>query len=172
MTGVQTCALPISAAPAETTTQVVDTNASEAAAFYKLFRIPPPPLFQDDFETDKGWIAGVNDANGNTLWERGAPGFPGPEGGAGGSDNCFGTNLTANYGFDANIYLRSPVIDLTAAGLTGAQLALQQLVDTDLSGDLGSIRILRSSDNLQLGAAIATGIEGADSDWGDRKSVV
>ena len=39
---------------------------------------------------------------------------------ANGSMNCFGTNLASNYGANTDIWLRSPEIDLTGPGISGA----------------------------------------------------
>ncbi|NIP91972.1 MAG: hypothetical protein GWO24_00215, partial [Akkermansiaceae bacterium] len=59
-----------------------------------------PPFFSEDFESGAGeWTQGVNDANGNTNWELGTPSAVGPVSGAGGSANCYGTNLSDDYGF-------------------------------------------------------------------------
>ena len=155
------------AAPAESTTVIVDRNATEAAAFYKVFRVPPPPVFEDDFESERGWITAVNDANGNTLWERGAPGNVGPATGAHASATCFGTNISADYAEEADIILRSPPIDLTGPGITGARLTFQQFKDIEAGFDMGSIRVLRVSDDSPLGADLATSIDGISGDWSE-----
>lgn len=157
--------VPAAETPAGTTTRLVDVNAAEPEAFYKVFRLPPPPLFEDDFETDTGWTTGVNDGNENTVWERGAPGNVGPPAGASGSASCFGTNLTSNYAFDADAFLRSPPIDLTGDGLASARLSMQQFKDTEAGFDFGSIRVLRASDHVQLGADIVAVIDGLSADW-------
>ena len=79
-----------------------------------------PPIFEDDFETDKGWTAIVNDGTGNTVWERGTPaGTTGPLSGADGSANAWCTNL-GDYGPDSDISLRSPSIDLTGIAAIAA----------------------------------------------------
>lgn len=160
MTGI-----PAAAAPAETTTKVVDPNATEPEAFYKVFKVLPPPVFEDDFESDKGWTTAVNDANGNTLWERGAPTNVGPATGANGSATCYGTNLDADYALFADIVLRSPEFDLNAPGISGARLTFRQFKSIETGFDIGSIRILRASDNVPLGADIAAVIDGISSDW-------
>ncbi|NIP94133.1 MAG: hypothetical protein GWO24_12035, partial [Akkermansiaceae bacterium] len=41
-------------------------------------------------------------------------------------DNCFATNIALDYAVDANIWLRSPPIDLTTAG--GATLSYYQFL--------------------------------------------
>jgi len=109
-----------------------------------------PALFEDDLETDTGWTAIVNDANGNTDWERGSPnGSTGPLTGADGSANAWCTNL-GDYGTDSNISLRSPAIDLT--GVSEAELSFAAFRDADGFGDTAVVRFLRAADQVQLGA--------------------
>ena len=81
--------------------------------------------------------------------------------------NCFGTNLDSDYGFDANVWLLSPAIDLTNAG--GATLSYHQFKDIEEPSaqvvfDLGSLSILDASDNSVL-AVIETNITGFTGDW-------
>ena len=153
----------IQAGPGETTTVTVDTAASETEAFYKVFQIPAPPIFEDDFETDTGWTAIVNDANGNTNWERGAPnGSTGPLSGADDSANAWSTNL-GDYGVDSDISLRSPAIDLT--GVSAAELNFEAFRDADGFGDTASVRFLRASDQVQLGAEIPIDMTAFDANW-------
>lgn len=134
--------------------------------FFVVQERPAPPLFEDDFETDKNWLTGVNDSNNNTEWQRGMPTTVGPITGADDSANCFATNIADNYGADANVFLRSPIIDLTGDGLTGAQLTYQQVIDTDLNGaDIGIIRVLSSDGTTQLGADVAGPFEGDSLEW-------
>ena len=142
----------------------------DSKRFYVYQEKPVPPFYIDDFEADAdGWTMGVNDANGNTNWEWGAPTLVGPFGGANGSTNCFATNLAGDHEFNADIWLRSPPIDLTAAGITGAELRMMQFKDIESPGadlfDYGSIRVLRASDLTQLGADIASDITGVSIDW-------
>lgn len=127
--------------------------------------IPPTLSLEDDFESDLGWSVGANVGDtGSTVWQRGAPAV-GPSTGADGSATCFGTNIQAMYGSDTDIYLRSPAIDLTAAGITSATLTMQHFIDTDLGADIGTIRVLDASALTQLGADVATGLEGLGEDW-------
>ena len=153
----------IQAGAGETTSLVVDVAAAEAEAFYKVFQIPAPPLFEDDFETDTGWVAIVNDANGNTNWERGTPnGSTGPLSGADDSINAWSTNL-GDFGTDSDISLRSPAIDLT--GVAAAELSFDAYRDGDGFGEFASIRFLRASDQAQLGAELSIDMTLFDSDW-------
>jgi len=122
-----------------------------------------PALFEDDFETDTGWTAIVNDANGNTNWERGTPsGSTGPLAGADDSANAWCTNL-GDYGTDSDISLRSPAIDLT--GVSAAELNFEVFRDSDGFGDTASIRFLRASDQVQLGAEIPIDMTSFDASW-------
>ena len=71
-----------------------------------------PPLFFDDFESGaKGWKTSDVGESG-TEWELGKP-TNGP-GEAHSSARAYGTGLTENYNDDTDVYLVSPVIDLTA----------------------------------------------------------
>ena len=122
-----------------------------------------PALFEDDLESDTGWTAIVNDANGNTNWERGSPnGSTGPLTGADGSANAWCTNL-ADYGPDSDISLRSPAIDLT--GVVGAELSFEAFRDGDGLGDVASVRFLRAADQVQLGAEISIDMTAFDADY-------
>jgi len=122
-----------------------------------------PALFEDDLESDTGWTAIVNDANGNTNWERGSPnGSTGPLTGADGSANAWCTNL-GDYGPDSDISLRSPAIDLT--GVVAAELSFEAFRDGDGFGDVASVRFLRAADQVQLGAEISIDMTVFDADY-------
>ncbi|MDE0596291.1 MAG: choice-of-anchor J domain-containing protein [Roseibacillus sp.] len=122
-----------------------------------------PPLFEDDFETDKGWTAIVNDANGNTNWERGSPsGTSGPLTGADGSANAWSTNQ-GDYGPDSDISLRSPAIDLT--GIPTADLSFDVFRDADGFADTASVRFLDASSAIQLGFRQVIDMTVIDVDW-------
>ena len=112
-----------------------------------------PPLFFDDLESGVGdWTTVVNDDNGNTQWEFGAPnGSTGPITGAGDSATAWCTNL-GDYGIDSDISLRSPAIDLT--DVSGAELSFSAFRDADGFGDTAMVRFLRAADQVQLGADI------------------
>ena len=105
----------------------------------------------DDLESGAGdWTTVVNDATGNTQWEFGTPnGSTGPVEGAEGSSNAWTTGL-GDYFSDADISLRSPAIDLS--GLTGAELSFAAFRDADGVGDTATVRFLRASDLVHLGA--------------------
>lgn len=117
----------------------------------------PPPVFFDDFETvQEGWTSGANGGDaGGTAWEYGSPSNVGPGSGAGGSANCYGTDLDAEYVNGTDIWLRSPVINLTGEGISSAVVSFENVVDTD-GFDTGFVRVLDAGDNSPLGADVAT----------------
>ncbi len=132
---------------------------------FVLVEKPAPALFAEDFENGApDWISLINDDLGNTAWELGSPNsISGPTTGADGSLNAFSTNL-GDYGASSDITLRSPVIDLSVAGLTGATLSFQQFRDAEIFGDIATVRIIRSSDLSELGTFDAD-LSQVDSDW-------
>ena len=87
-------------------------------AFYRVAKTPAPPLFFDDFESGApGWsISDLGDSG--TEWELGKP-ANGP-GEAHSPTHAYGTGLVKDYGDYTDVYLVSPVIDLT--GLHNARL--------------------------------------------------
>jgi len=111
---------------------------------------PPPPLFEEDFESGAGdWVAVVNDASSNTLWQLGTPsGSTGPITGADGSANAWSTNL-GDYGTNSDISLFSPPLDFS--GLPGAELTFKVYRDADGFGDTAFVRFRRVADDVQLG---------------------
>ncbi len=124
----------------------------EDKRFFVIREKEAPPFFLEDFESGQGgWTTGVNDANGQTAWELGAPnGSTGPVTGADDSANAFTTNI-GDYSPNADIFLRSPVIDLTGDGITSATLTMDQYRDADGFADLFGIRVLRAGDLSILG---------------------
>jgi hypothetical protein len=136
---------------------------ADGARYFVIEEFPAPPVsvFTDDFENGAGqWTAGSSGAAG-TIWELGSPSVVGPLGAASGA-NCFGTNLAASYGFDANIWLRSPPIDLTTAG--GATLNYAEFRDIETGFDFGTVAVLDAADNSELGIVSPT-VDGATVDW-------
>ena len=138
---------------------------ADAKRFFVIREKDAPPFFIEDFESGQGdWTTGVNDANGNTVWVLGSPnGSTGPTTGADGSGNAFTTNL-GDYANDADIFLRSPVIDLTGGGITTATLTLDHYRDADGFGDLFGVRVLRAGDLSELGTVDPDPIV-FDSEW-------
>ncbi len=121
-------------------------------------------LFEDDFEGGAlDWAAVVNDAEGNTVWELGAPnGTSGPNTGAGGSDNAWSTNL-GDYGVNSDISLFSPVIDFSA--FPGGNLTFDAFRDADGVDDTASIRFISAEDGSQLGVDIVIDMTVFDADY-------
>jgi hypothetical protein len=124
----------------------------DSARFYQVEEYPAPPVtvFSENFDgVDPGWSAGFNaaDTRMNSVWQLGDPTggpFSGPAAAQSGL-NCYGTNLTANYGTSSSTWLRTPAIDLSTA--TAATVTFQQWVDMDEFDNLdrGTVRILDAS---------------------------
>lgn len=130
--------------------------------FFVLEEFPAPPvtIYTEDFESGQGdWTTGSEGAA-ETEWELGSPSEVGPAA-ANSPTNCFGTNLSANYGLNADIWLRSPPVDLTAAG--GATLHYFQFTDMETGFDVGQVAVLNAADNVEL-AVLDSSVE-ALSDW-------
>jgi len=151
-----------------TTPENVETFArpGDSKRFFVLREKEAPPFFVDDFESGQGdWTTGVRDAFSNTMWVLGTPaGSTGPDSGAGSSANAFTTNI-GDYGVNSQIFLRSPVLDLTVPGLTGATLSMDQFRDADSLADTGAIRVLRAGDFTQLGPDIDPDLLTLDTEW-------
>ena len=87
-------------------------------AFYQVANVPLAPIFEEDFETGAaGWTTQDLGESG-TLWELGKP-TNGP-GEAHSPTRAYGTGLAKDYDDYTEVYLVSPVIDLT--GLDNARL--------------------------------------------------
>jgi len=139
---------------------------ADAERFFVVEEFPAPPVsvLSDDFENGVGeWTSG-SDGRVGTDWQLGAPSLVGPVA-ANGGVNCFGTNLSSDYGFDANVWLRSPAIDLTNAA--GATLCYSQYTDIESPNpdvfDFGSVSVIDAISNVVL-AVIETDITGF-TDW-------
>lgn len=133
--------------------------------YFRVRHLVPPPVLMDDFESGQGaWTVGVEDATGNTNWEFGAPSgaVPGAPAAANSGTNCFGTNLAAAYDEDAEIWLRSPELDLT--GAAGATLSFFHYRDIEEGFDSGAVRVLDASDNSELGV-VGDVIDGSSDGW-------
>ncbi|NRB28192.1 MAG: hypothetical protein HRU37_10995 [Roseibacillus sp.] len=133
--------------------------------YFRVRHLVPPPVLMDDFESGQGaWTVGVEDATGNTNWEFGAPSgaVPGAPAAANSGTNCFGTNLAAAYDEDAEIWLRSPELDLT--GAAGATLSFFHYRDIEEGFDSGAVRVLDASDNSELGV-MGDVIDGSSDGW-------
>lgn len=135
----------------------------EAQRFFAVRQRPEPPatLLDDNFESGPGeWTTGSDGVGEDTAWEHGTPTFAanGPAT-AFSAPNCFGTNISADYGAQANIWLRSPVIDLTDE--PSATLRFVQYLDIDdfAGAHQGTINVLDASDDSIL-TQLESGISG------------
>ncbi|MFN0126364.1 MAG: LamG-like jellyroll fold domain-containing protein [Verrucomicrobiales bacterium] len=125
------------------------------------FPAPPVPLFSDDFESGQGgWTVG-SDGVAGTAWQLGTPSNVGPLTTNSGV-NCFATNLASNYGDDANVWLRSPAIDLTGVG--AATLNYAQFTDIEMNFDSGTVSVLNAADDSLI-EEIEGGVDGFTSQW-------
>ena len=114
-------------------TSYTDTGLG-ASAIYRVAQLVKPPLFFDDFESGaKGWETSDLGESG-TLWELGKP-TNGP-GEAHSPVNVYGTDLGKDYADYTDVYLVSPVIDLT--GKDNARLEFWSYRDCEppLDGEL------------------------------------
>lgn len=147
--------MDISANPPENTLTIPLPAESDRLFVIEEFDPPPVSIYSEDFEMGQGsWEAGPAGAV-RSFWEFDTPSGVGPSGANSGS-NCFGTNIDANYTDNASIWLRSPVIDLTAAA--GATLNFFQFTDIEFVFDSGTVNVL-AADNSFL-AEVVTGIDG------------
>ncbi len=101
--------------PAETSTYAIADRPGNAG-FYRIQRVPPPPIFSADFETPADdWLLATSDLpfpnEGETRFEHGPP-SSGP-GAAHSGEQVFATNLAGDYDENLNIILTSPIIDLS-----------------------------------------------------------
>jgi hypothetical protein len=98
-------------------TSFTDTGLG-ASAIYRVAQLESPPLFFDDFESGApGWSTSDPGESG-TEWELGKP-TNGP-GEAHSPTRAYGTGLAKDYDDYTDVYLVSPVIDLT--GVDNARL--------------------------------------------------
>ena len=102
-----------------------------ASAIYRVAQLATPPLFFDDFESGaKDWDA-YDLGESGTLWELGKP-INGP-GEAHSPTRAYGTGLAKDYDDYTDVYLVSPVIDLT--GKDNARLEFWSYRDCELPLD-------------------------------------
>lgn len=141
---------------------------ADPVRFYRVEELLLPPVSAfgpEAFDTTTagtlpaGWTTGSDGADG-TAWELGVP-AAGP-GAANSGENCIATNLDGDYAEDADIWLRSPAIDLTNA--SEATLKYAQFVDIEPMFDSGSVRVLDAADQTEL-ALIEEAIDGAGTGW-------
>ena len=151
----------IEATPPENTLTIPRPPEAERFFVIEGFAAPPESIFADDFESGLGlWTIGSDGAVG-TEWELGTPSGVGPVA-ANSFVNCIGTNLSAGYAQDADVWLRSPPIDLTA--VAGATVNYFQVFDIEASFDKGRVAVIDCADDSVL-AVIEDDIDGASLDW-------
>ena len=111
-------------------TSFTDTGLG-ASAIYRVAQLEAPPLFFDDFESGApGWSASDLGESG-TEWELGKP-TNGP-GEAHSPTRAYGTGLAKDYDDYTDVYLVSPVIDLT--GVDNARLEFWSYRDCEPAGE-------------------------------------
>lgn len=117
--------------------------------------IVPRELVNEDFETGAaGWTTGSDSVAGaTTVWELGTPVDPNGPAGAHGGSSCFGTDLGANYVAGADIWLRSPEIDLTAG--SPSTLSFWHYHDTESGVDSCTVRVIDAATGNEI-AVLAT----------------
>lgn len=136
----------------------------DATRFYVIEETVAPPItaLEDNFENGQGgWTTGSDGAAG-TLWELGTPSGTFTPTGANSGANCFGTNIARDYAINADIWLRSPAIDLTTAA--GATLNLASFIDAEPTFDFGFINVLDAADNSLL-AQVGAPFDATTADW-------
>lgn len=138
---------------------------ADPTRFYVIEEFPAPPevIFTDDLESGQGsWTVGTGpDHAPGTMWELGSPSGAGPAT-ANSPDNAFGTNIGSEYAFDANVWLRSPPIDLSAAA--DATLRYFEWRDIETMFDSGRLVVLDAADDSEI-AEIDDTIEGVSNGW-------
>ncbi|NIP98795.1 MAG: hypothetical protein GWO24_37485, partial [Akkermansiaceae bacterium] len=148
-------------------TLTIPRPAASGAYFVVEEYFPPPvSVFSDDFESGQGdWTIGSDGGDG-TAWEFGLPVVVGPAPPVA-STACVGTNLSSDYALNANVWLLSPVIDLTTAA--GATLHFRQFKDIEEGFDFGSLRVL-DADNGDAELVVLLDAEsGVTLDWEEEK---
>ena len=135
-------------------------------AFYRVAELQPPPIFEEDFESGlNGWKA-TDYGESGTEWELGKP-TNGPSEAHSGT-NVFGTGLSADYADDTDVYLLSPVIDLT--GIDKARLEfwsfrdIEALIDGEAT-DYAEVAILDETGEEYLTGLPIWTRGGASTQW-------
>ena len=133
----------------------------EDMGFYQIVSLPPPPVFEEDFESGaEGWTHGGS----QDEWELGTP-TVGPNGAVSGS-NAFATDLDGNFEPNTDAWLLSPVIDLTEVTIANLSFSEFHAVDVEIDFHNVSVNILDgdSGDLIQQVFLQA----GSTADWTQR----
>jgi hypothetical protein len=158
----------IAATPPENTLTVPLPPDPTRLFVIESFPAPPVSTYFDDFENGAGqWETG-SDGEEGTAWELGVPASGPFESFS--PANCFATNLGGNYTANANVWLRSPPIDLT--GAKGATLRFAHYYDIEAPElvapftvyDFGQLSILDAADDSEL-ALLVPALADFISDW-------
>ncbi len=140
--------------------------------------VPETAVLSENFDgVVTGWDSGYDPSDflpHDTTWELGSPSNVGPSAAFSGA-NCYGTNISDNYGTSSLIYLRTPSIDLTTkCSATLSFKEFKKIENSTGDQDFGAIRILRASDDALLATvvgnrnssgALVGGVEGNSVDW-------
>ena len=140
--------------------------------------VPETTVLSENFDgVVTGWDSGYDPSDStphDTTWELGSPSNVGPSAAFSGA-NCYGTNISDNYGTSSLIYLRTPSIDLTTkCSATLSFKEFKKIENSTGDTDFGAIRILRATDNVVLATlvgnrnssgALVGGVEGNSVDW-------
>lgn len=149
--------------------------------FYLIEETVPPEVavLSENFDgVVTGWFSGYDATDLSepklTTWQLGTPSDVGPSAAFSGA-KCYGTNISANYGYSSKAVLRTPSIDLTTK--MTATLSFKQFMKIENSTgdqDFGAVRILRASDDVLLATLVGNrsssgslvgGVEGNSVDW-------
>lgn len=155
---------------------LLNVQGDGPARFYALEEFdapPPPPLLTENFDAvaalPEGWFS-TGPSHG-TDWQVGNPagGYQSGPPAADSPPNCAGTNIGGAYTALADVSLISPPIRIPDG--SGAILTFRQFIDTDLSGDVGSVRILDAGNaNAPIDGLAIHNIEGdgTAANWSTR----
>jgi hypothetical protein len=102
-----------------------------------------------------------SDRDPGSDWALGTPTNVGPPAAHSGL-NCFGTVLDGNHNLNANVWLRSPSIDLT--GASDATLSYAEFRDLEIGFDSGTVAVLNADDDSLI-AEVDSGIDGQSAQW-------
>jgi hypothetical protein len=161
----------ISATPPANTETIA--LGGDPTLFYRLegFPVPPARFFSETFDSvgapdlPEGWTTDANESDaGTTVWELGntTGGAANGPATANSPDNCFGTNISSNYGDGTGIALQTPLINLTDASI--ASLGFSFFVDTPEGEESGRVN-LKNADGTLIQEAFGSFFWGQSEGW-------